>query len=76
MIRKTFLSALFFIFLFTLSAQNPFNNQKKANFQNPLFAGDSPDPSILRDGNDYYIVHSSFEYYPGLRIWHSTDLVH
>ena len=76
MIRKTFLSALFFIFLFTLSAQNPINNQKKANFQNPLFAGDYPDPSVLRDGNDYYIVHSSFEYYPGLRIWHSTDLIH
>jgi beta-xylosidase len=29
----------------------------------------------LRDGRDYYIVHSSFEYYPGLLIWHSTDLI-
>ncbi len=44
-------------------------------FTNPLFAGDYPDPSILRDGKDFYIVHSSFEYYPGLTIWHSTDLL-
>ena len=48
---------------------------KDGYFVNPIFAGDYPDPSILRDGSDYYIVHSSFEYYPGLLIWHSTDLV-
>ena len=41
----------------------------------PLFRGDYPDPSVLRDGEDYYMVHSSFDYYPGLLIWHSTDLV-
>ncbi|HEX6428124.1 MAG TPA: family 43 glycosylhydrolase [Niastella sp.] len=51
-------------------------NEKGAGFyMNPVFAGDYPDPSILRDGNDYYIVHSSFEYYPGLLIWHSKDLI-
>ncbi|MCA9975002.1 MAG: family 43 glycosylhydrolase [Anaerolineales bacterium] len=48
---------------------------KDEYYVNPIFAGDYPDPSILRDGSDYYIVHSSFEYYPGLLIWHSTDLV-
>ena len=42
---------------------------------NPIFAGDYPDPSILRDGDNYYIVHSSFEYYPGLLIWQSKDLI-
>jgi len=42
---------------------------------NPIFAGDYPDPSLLRDGKDYYIVHSSFEYYPGLLIWQSKDLI-
>ncbi len=50
-------------------------NKPSANFTNPLFAGDYPDPSILRDGEDYYMVHSSFLYYPGLLIWHSTDLM-
>lgn len=42
----------------------------------PIVAGFHPDPSICRVGPDYYLVHSSFEYWPGLPIWHSTDLVH
>jgi len=46
-----------------------------ATYTNPIFAGDYPDPSILRDGNTFYMVHSSFEYYPGLLIWKSTDLI-
>ncbi len=37
--------------------------------------GDHPDPSILRDGDDYYMTFSSFDAYPGLVIWHSRDLV-
>ncbi len=39
-----------------------------------VFPGDYPDPSIVRDGNDFYMTHSSFTYYPGLLVWHSTDL--
>jgi xylan 1,4-beta-xylosidase len=45
-------------------------------YQNPVLGGDYPDPSVLRVGNDYYMTHSSFTYYPGLLIWHSTDLIH
>ncbi|WP_225206078.1 family 43 glycosylhydrolase [Novosphingobium huizhouense] len=44
-------------------------------FRNPVLAGDWPDPSILKDGEDYYLTHSSFEASPGLLIWHSRDLV-
>lgn len=44
-------------------------------FMNPVFSGDFPDPSILVDNEDFYVVHSSFEYYPGLTIWHSKDLI-
>ncbi len=44
-------------------------------FLNPILAGDHPDPSILKDGDDYYMTHSSFDAYPGLLIWHSRDLV-
>lgn len=40
-----------------------------------LLAGDYPDPTILREGDDFYMTHSSFHYAPGLLIWHSTDLV-
>lgn len=54
--------------------------QRKADlgngaFLNPLVAGDHPDPSILKDGDDYYMTFSTFDAYPGLVIWHSTDLV-
>ena len=57
-----------------------FEGQRKADledgrFLNPILAGDYPDPSILKDGNDYYMTHSSFDASPGLIIWHSRDLV-
>ncbi|MFM6854710.1 MAG: family 43 glycosylhydrolase [Sphingopyxis sp.] len=44
-------------------------------FLNPVFAGDHPDPSLLRVGDDYYLTFSSFDAYPGIMIWHSRDLV-
>ncbi len=40
-----------------------------------ILRGDYPDPTIIRDGNDYYMTHSPFVYYPGFLIWHSTDLM-
>jgi len=44
-------------------------------YRNPVLAGDHPDPSILKDGEVYYKVSSSFIYYPGLVVWESRDLV-
>jgi len=41
---------------------------------NPILPGFNPDPSILRVGDDYYIATSTFEWYPGVQIHHSTDL--
>lgn len=41
---------------------------------NPVLPGFHPDPSILRVGTDYYIATSTFEWYPGVRVHHSTDL--
>ncbi len=55
--------------------QTKTNDLRADYFLNPIFAGDYPDPSIIRDGDNYYIVHSSFEYYPGLLIWQSKDLI-
>ncbi|WP_434028370.1 family 43 glycosylhydrolase [[Pseudomonas] boreopolis] len=54
--------------------------QRKADlgdgtYLNPIVAGDHPDPTILKDGDDYYMTFSSFLSYPGIVIWHSTDLV-
>jgi xylan 1,4-beta-xylosidase len=45
-------------------------------FRNPILSGFFPDPSICRVGDDYYLVTSTFEYFPGLPIFHSRDLVH
>lgn len=44
-------------------------------FENPILPGFYPDPSICRVGNDYYLVTSTFAYYPGVPIFHSRDLV-
>jgi xylan 1,4-beta-xylosidase len=45
-------------------------------FRNPILPGFYPDPSICRVGDDYYLITSTFEYFPGLPIFHSRDLVH
>ena len=45
-------------------------------FKNPILPGFYPDPSICRVGEDYYLANSTFEYFPGLPIFHSRDLVH
>jgi alpha-N-arabinofuranosidase len=45
-------------------------------FQNPVIPGFYPDPSLCRVGDDFYLANSSFEYFPGVPIWHSRDLVH
>jgi alpha-N-arabinofuranosidase len=44
-------------------------------FRNPILSGFYPDPSIVRKGKDYFLATSSFAYYPGIPIFHSTDLV-
>lgn len=44
--------------------------------RNPILPGFYPDPSAIRVGEDYYLVTSSFEFFPGVPIFHSKDLVH
>ncbi|MFK0272943.1 glycoside hydrolase family 43 protein [Ensifer sp. NPDC090286] len=46
-----------------------------AMIRNPILKGFNPDPSICRVGDDYYIATSTFEWYPGVQIHHSRDLV-
>jgi alpha-N-arabinofuranosidase len=45
------------------------------NFKNPILPGYHPDPSIVRVGEDYYMVNSTFEWFPGMPVHHSRDLV-
>ncbi|KAF4186723.1 hypothetical protein CNMCM7927_005110 [Aspergillus lentulus] len=44
-------------------------------YNNPIIPGFNPDPSIIRVNKDYFLVTSSFEYFPGAPIYHSTDLI-
>ena len=50
--------------------------RRAESFENPILPGFYPDPSICRVGEDFYVVTSSFEYFPGIPILHSRDLVH
>lgn len=53
-------------------AENPLNADE---FYNPILQGCYPDPSVVRKGDDYFLVTSSFSMFPGVPIFHSTDLI-
>lgn len=50
-------------------------NASAGEYRNPVIPGFNPDPSICRDGEDYYLATSTFEYFPGVPVYHSKDLV-
>lgn len=52
------------------------SNSGNDTYGNPIIPGFYPDPSVCRVGQDYYLVTSSFEYFPGVPLFHSRDLVH
>ena len=45
-------------------------------YQNPILKGDYSDPDVIRVGEDFYLISSSFTYIPGIPVLHSRDLVH
>ena len=47
----------------------------QTELRNPIIPGYHPDPSVCRVGDDFYLVNSSFQYFPGVPIFHSKDLV-
>lgn len=68
--NRTFSIIFILILCVGLQAQEP-----PKNFENPILSGFYPDPSICRIGDTYYMVNSSFEWFPGLPIHRSKDLV-
>ncbi|GCF07552.1 glycoside hydrolase family 43 protein [Dictyobacter arantiisoli] len=50
--------------------------RESITYTNPVLPGFYPDPSVCRVGEDYYLVTSSFEYFPGIPLFHSRDLIH
>ena len=73
--NKRRLCSSFFLPLLVLFVQS-LSAQSVGEVPAPLIAGFHPDPSICRVGDDYYLVNSSFQYFPGVPLYHSTDLVH
>jgi len=57
-------------------AQANAGNATSFGFDNPVITGMAPDPSVCRVGDDYYLVTSTFEYFPGVPVYHSKDLIH
>lgn len=60
----------------TPTLAGPADPVSPVTFRNPVIRGMNPDPSVCRVGDDYYLVTSTFEYFPGLPVYHSRDLVH
>lgn len=66
----------FYLFLlFAISFLVCCSEKPQKQFTNPILAGFYPDPSFCRVGDDYYLVNSTFSYFPGIPIFHSKDLV-
>jgi len=77
--KNVFALALGLATLFVISTQLSQAVPQEATmrtYRNPILTGFHPDPSICRVGEDFYLVNSTFEYFPGLPIYHSRDLVH
>jgi alpha-N-arabinofuranosidase len=63
---------------FGYSGWDPADEAFPANpgeYRNPILKGFHPDPSLTRVGDDFYLVHSTFAYFPGIPVFHSRDLV-
>ncbi len=71
MVKKLTLMILSLIF----TSLNNSSAQNNKTFNNPILAGFYPDPSICRVRSDYYLVNSTFSYFPGIPIFQSKDLV-
>lgn len=50
--------------------------QKTFGYTNPVLPGFHSDPSVCRNGDDYYLVNSTFQFFPGVPVYHSKDLIH
>ena len=65
------------LFANSVQAQNVLNESATGSgFHNPIIPGYYPDPSVCAVGDDFYLVNSTFQYFPGVPVWHSKDLIH
>ncbi len=82
--KRLLLVSIFLIFgvchpnfsISALAQSGQANSSATSGFDNPVIPGMAPDPSVCRVGDDYYLVTSTFEYFPGVPVYHSKDLIH
>ena len=67
---KRFIPFFLPLVVFSLSCSS-----EKKSYNNPILAGFYPDPSICKVDQDYYLVNTTFSYFPGIPVFHSKDLV-
>ena len=65
--KRSFFGIFVMFAVLTASAQG---------FKNPVLPGFHADPSVCRAGDDFYLVNSTFQYFPGVPVFHSKDLIH
>jgi xylan 1,4-beta-xylosidase len=78
-IRSSFALALFAaltVAVAPVAAETPASAPRITSYRNPVLPGVHPDPSVVRVGEWFYLVNSSFEFFPGVPIHRSRDLVH
>lgn len=73
--KSTALATLTFALAFFAGSLAPAQGKPASEYENPIVRGVNPDPSVIRVGSDYYMVNSSFSFYPGCPIRHSRDLI-
>ena len=69
--RRTFITIIAAMTTIAAAAQ-----PQHFGYVNPVIPGFNPDPSVCRVGDDYYLVTSTFQYFPGVPVYHSKDLIH
>jgi alpha-N-arabinofuranosidase len=72
--KNRFVTAWALVLLMSVSLCSQPANAQSIRFTNPILTGFYPDPSIVQVGTDYYLVNSTFSFFPGLPIMHSKDL--
>ena len=77
--KKPVILIFLIVVCLNLFAQTPFSAitdpNEKVTYHNPIIPGFFSDPSVCRVGDDYYLVNSTFEYFPGVPVFHCKDLV-
>ena len=61
--------------LLSIAMGMPAISGRAQGYSNPVLPGFHADPSVCRAGNDFYLVNSTFQYFPGVPVFHSKDLM-